>query len=508
MDASASKQLLECLNSALLCPPLLTIPAQQKDLTNCTEALVCHIKYNSNGHSLSLEEIRDNCTTLSAQFLEAFTVCSNPEIFDQLLSTILSLEIDHEYPCRNTVVNMLIEATRKTESSVRKRWALSLIRKHCHFLFVPSNHRPEDIPIRKALFSLCYDEYMHGASSDIKLMRLLEAILYELHVSEADWKAKAAADNAFVIRKCINDCEDVLNSVVDKPSQFALHAQRFQELIPYNWIVHMPSILILISLYGKLYPDKLHPFLDHLKKNGMPINPSNTVFSKQMNALLSAPESSIIAVECACLEIESAIVYHRSEISIDADALTAVDGLDLLHNFHDDVIEQQSKDAFVQQVCLLISSAPPSQMAKVSWVTIAAFTILASWDHSHQTENTRGYSTSIAFAMVSKITDLLKDLVFTLPCCYEIDDAMLRPMIATVSAYAVALRSSVFQAHTHEDTFRLLKMDIEKVWRNHRTQRRAFLVTHSKYDLQNEDICSRSIYGVLLVMSPFVPHPA
>lgn len=110
--------------------------------------------------------------------------------------------------------------------------------------------------------------------------------------------------------------------------------------------------------------------------------------------------------------------------------------------------------------------------------------------------------------MVSKITDLLKDLVFTLPCSYEIDDAMLRPMIATVSAYAVALRSSVFQAHTHEDTFRRLKMDIEKVWRNHRTQRRAFLVTHSKYDLRNEDICSRSIYGVLLMMSPFVPHPA
>lgn len=52
---------------------------------------------------------------------------------------------------------MLIEVTRKTESSVHKRWALSLIRKHCRFLFVPSNHRPEDIPIRNALFSLCYD---------------------------------------------------------------------------------------------------------------------------------------------------------------------------------------------------------------------------------------------------------------------------------------------------------------------------------------------------------------
>jgi len=42
---------------------------------------------------------------------------------------------------------------------------------------------------------------MHGASSDIKLMRLLEAFLYELHVPEADWKAKAAADKTYIIRK-------------------------------------------------------------------------------------------------------------------------------------------------------------------------------------------------------------------------------------------------------------------------------------------------------------------
>jgi hypothetical protein len=110
--------------------------------------------------------------------------------------------------------------------------------------------------------------------------------------------------------------------------------------------------------------------------------------------------------------------------------------------------------------------------------------------------------------MVSKITDLLKDLVFILPCHYEIGDALLRPMIATVSAYTVALRSPAFQAHTHEDTFRRLQVDIEKVWRNHRYQRRAFLVTSSKHDLRNEDICSRSIYGVLLVMSQSVPYPA
>jgi len=110
--------------------------------------------------------------------------------------------------------------------------------------------------------------------------------------------------------------------------------------------------------------------------------------------------------------------------------------------------------------------------------------------------------------MVSKITDLLKDLVFTLPCCYyEIDNDMLRPMVATVSAYAVALRSPAFQALTNEDTFRRLEMDIEKVWRNHRTQRRAFLVTTLKYDEQ-EDIGSRSIYNILLAMSPFVPHPS
>lgn len=62
-------------------------------------------------------------------------------------------------PCRNTIVHMLFEATGKTESSVRKRWALSLIRKHCKFLFVPfpSIHREEDIATRNALFSLCYD---------------------------------------------------------------------------------------------------------------------------------------------------------------------------------------------------------------------------------------------------------------------------------------------------------------------------------------------------------------
>jgi hypothetical protein len=42
---------------------------------------------------------------------------------------------------------------------------------------------------------------MHNASSDIKLLRLLEATLYELHVSVADWKAKAASDKSYIIRK-------------------------------------------------------------------------------------------------------------------------------------------------------------------------------------------------------------------------------------------------------------------------------------------------------------------
>ena len=62
---------------------------------------------------------------------------------------------------------MLFQATRKTESSVRKRWALSLIRKQCHFLFVPFPyiHRPEDIPTRNALFSLCYDVSISSSSS-------------------------------------------------------------------------------------------------------------------------------------------------------------------------------------------------------------------------------------------------------------------------------------------------------------------------------------------------------
>jgi hypothetical protein len=109
--------------------------------------------------------------------------------------------------------------------------------------------------------------------------------------------------------------------------------------------------------------------------------------------------------------------------------------------------------------------------------------------------------------MVSKISDLLKDLVFTLSWFYEIDNDMLSPMIATVSAYAVALRSPVFQAHTNEDTFRQLQMDIEKVWRNHRAQRRAFLVTRTTHNKEWDDDFSTPVYGILRVMSQFVPHP-
>ncbi|KAI8581119.1 hypothetical protein K450DRAFT_234722 [Umbelopsis ramanniana AG] len=505
MDSNASKQLLDCINGALLCPRSLTIPAQQKDLTDCTEAIVCHVMYDPNGQAYSLEIIRDNCRILATQVIEAFKICANPEIFDRLVEKLLSLKVHNEYACRSIFVNMLCEAARNSKSSAHRRWAISLIRRHCHLLVSP-NHRLEDIPIRNTLFSLCYDVYMHDTSSDIKLLRLLEATLYELHVSVADWKAKAATDKSYVIRKCINDCEEILNMVVDTPSHFALHAQRFQELIPYNWVVHMPSLLISICLYCKLYPEKLYPFIDHLKKDGIIIEPPNAIFSKQMNTLLSVPETSMMAIECACFEIESAIVHQKDDISIEADAFATVDGLEELYGFDDNVNEVQTMDAISQELCLLVASAPPSQVAKISWVTIAALNLLVSWSHSREMGDIGGYRSSIVLAMVSKITDLLKDLVFTLPCHYEMDDALLRPMIATVSAYTVALRSSAFQVHTHEDNFHQLKMDIEKVWRNHRNQRRAFLVTHSKHDLRNEDNCSRSIYGVLLVMTQSVPY--
>ncbi|KAI9285401.1 hypothetical protein BC943DRAFT_45715 [Umbelopsis sp. AD052] len=227
---------------------------------------------------------------------------------------------------------------------------------------------------------------MHDTSSDIKLLRLLEATLYELQVSVADWKAKAATDESYVIRKCINDCEEILNMVVATPSHFALHAQRFQELIPYSWVVHMPSLIISICLYCKLYPERLYPFIGHLKKDGIIIEPPNVVFSKQMNALLSVPETSMIAIECACLEIENAIVDQKNDISIEAVVFTAVDGLEKLHGFDDNVTEVQTMDAFSQELCLLVASVPPSQVAKMSWVTIASFNLLVSWNHSRQME--------------------------------------------------------------------------------------------------------------------------
>lgn len=121
----------------------------------------------------------------------------------------------------------------------------------------------------------------------------------------------------------------------------------------------------------------------------------------------------------------------------------------------------------------------------------------------------RGYSISVLSAMVSKISDLLKDLVFTLPCMfYEINDYKLRPLVATVSAYTVSLRSPAFQAYANEDTVRRLKMDIEKVWKNHRTQRRLFLATHLKREIEDEDDWSLCIYDLLLGMCQVVPHSA
>lgn len=92
----------------------------------------------------------------------------------------------------------------------------------------------------------------------------------------------------------------------------------------------------------------------------------------------------MIAIECTCLEIENAIVdqkvkstkyasaqitytFHQlltlnfqNDISIEADVFTAVDGLEKLHGFDDDVTEVQTMDAFSQELCLLVASVPPS----------------------------------------------------------------------------------------------------------------------------------------------------
>ncbi|KAH8550266.1 hypothetical protein BGW37DRAFT_498690 [Umbelopsis sp. PMI_123] len=530
MDASASKRLLACINGAHSCPQSLTIPAKQDDFTDCTEALVCHVLYDPKGLAFSVEVVRvavffyrhfpmfthiircsltsnisqNNYAILSAQALDALTVCTYPELFDRLFEMLLSLEIENEYPCRNGVVNTLCEAAKIFDASIRKRWAISFIRKHCQFLFAPTISNPEEILLRQNLFSLCYDIYADSARSDVKLLRLLESTLHELHISVTDWQSKAATDKSYIIRKCINDCEEILNLVVDRPSHFALHAQRFQELIPHNWIAHMPSILLMICLYSKFYPENMYPFLGYLKRNRIMIEPSDSVLSKQMIALLSVSDTSMIMIECACLEVESAIIGKNNEVNINTNGFIMTNELEKLEFFEDDVTEVQHIDAFIQELCLIVATAPPSQMTKVAWVVIAAFDRVGSRCYSGQMGDVGRYSSSIVMAMMSKVSDLLKDLVFTLSCKYEIGDALLRPLIATVSAFSIALRSPPFEAHSNEDTFLRLEIDIEKVWKNHRIRRRAYLVTHSQHDLQNEDTCSWSIYNVLQVIKKSV----
>jgi hypothetical protein len=122
------------------------------------------------------------------------------------------------------------------------------------------------------------------------------------------------------------------------------------------------------------------------------------------------------------------------------------------------------------------------------------------WNQIDGQGNVDEYIASISLAVATKVSNLLKGLIFALPTEYGIDNVMLDPMVDVVSAFTVLMRSRPFQEYTFNDTISHFDSCIQKTWRSYRIRRGAFLATLGQDDLRVESVCSRSIYNMLQLL--------
>ncbi|CAO3671949.1 unnamed protein product [Umbelopsis vinacea] len=327
------------------------------------------------------------------------------------------------------------------------------------------------------------------ADADIKFIRLLESTLYDLHMPMADWISKAANDKTYIIFECIKDCEAILNDV----------------LMPSNWILNMPSVVVMMSIYSKFYPDQLYPFMKDLTRNQALGSSPTSVLSKSMDKILSVSEAHMSSVECECYNAKSAILaqefqMHKNEYHIVESYSTASENLQDFNIFDAESTELEHIEAFVQELCLIVAVGPPSQMSKIVWVIVAAIEQLVLWSQTNKMGNVDEYIASVSLAVATKVSNLLKGLIFALPTEYGIDNVMLDPMVDVVSAFTVLMKSRPFQEYTFNDTISHFDNCIQKTWSSYRIRRGAFLATLGEDDLRVESVCNRSIYNMLQLL--------
>ncbi|KAJ2958766.1 hypothetical protein NQZ79_g5654 [Umbelopsis isabellina] len=476
MDPNIAERLLTCIINGHTCPKTLRVPDKQSDLTSCTEALMCHVRF---GHTES--GAPGNTVNYSEEMLmieESFESQNDPERLNELLRQlyIMRKSNDIEFIYQGQIENALIHIFEISRSSTFKRWALAFLRENCERLYRYYDYVCDITVTKEKLFSISYDLYTNDACGDLKLYRLLEKTIYDLKMSPQSWLAKVQTDSKYITNQCIASSEEILQNVVERPNQWALYSQKFQESVPIKWIPQMPSILVTLYIYDKFYPNRLYPFLEDLKRNKLYWSPSNIGLSQLTDKLLSfANDGRAANVEYEINMVRTQLNHRKDEPDLNVRGTVDLDESDFTEIFGSKPDEEAMR-RFIQELCLLITAGPASQMPKIACIVLITLKCLLT-----ETE----YHKKVVIATSEWI-------VFHPPQADNHNPYYNNVMLDAICSFIVICSSPLLQQCSTNELKDRFRIDIKKILSHYRFIRNCYL-QESRTELSdhNDQYCER-----------------
>ncbi|KAI9261476.1 hypothetical protein BDA99DRAFT_511458 [Phascolomyces articulosus] len=178
----------------------------------------------------------------------------------------IDLELEHKpqvYTTRLIVLDFLCRQLQPNAPLLN--WALCFIgQRYCltSILFAD----PSFDSFRQKIFHQCFNLLETEAYRDLQTHRLLYDLLSDLRMPSCAWLLEIEASLHMQYQYCLQQCEQILENQVIRPSLCTLHGQQWIENIPSNIMAKSVSIQIRLALYQELQPVEMTPLLKHLKQ--------------------------------------------------------------------------------------------------------------------------------------------------------------------------------------------------------------------------------------------------
>ncbi|KAG2175452.1 hypothetical protein INT43_001099 [Umbelopsis isabellina] len=469
---------------------------------------MCHVRFDhaesgapKNIVDYSEETLMSNCASVLAKIMDLLESLNDPECLNELMRQIYTLRRpnDTEFIYQGQIENALIHIAKVSRSSTFKRWALTFLRKNCERLYRYYDYVCDTTVIKENLFSISYDLYANDAYGDVKLNRLLEKTIYDLKMSSQDWLAKVQTDPKYISNQCIADSDEILQNVVERPNQWALYSQKFQEVllpltVPIKWIPQMPSILIILYIYDKLYSNRLYPFFEDLKRNKLYWSSSNVGLSQAMDKLLLfANDGRAANVEYKVDMVRTQLNHNKDAPDVNVRGTVDLDEISFMEIFGSKP-DEEAMGRFIQEVCLIITAGPASQMPKIACIVLIILKCFLTETEYYIKFALEDFVKVIQQAITSRTSNIAEWIVYHPPQAGNHNPYYNNAMLNGICSFVVICSSPILQQCSTNELIDRFRNDVNKILSHYRFIRNCYLQQSQMEPTEyNDQYCERML---------------